>query len=42
MGQIYRKAEKVIIWAGRDKGADARSAFALIKEIASEEVGSEL
>ena len=35
MEQIYRKAERVLIWAGEDEGYDARSAFALLKEIAN-------
>jgi hypothetical protein len=33
MGEIYGKAERVLIWAGKDEGSNARSAFRLMKEI---------
>jgi hypothetical protein len=33
MGRMYGRAERVLIWAGRDEGHDARSAFALMEKI---------
>ena len=38
MSQIYRKASKVLIWAGQDENRYASSAFSLIRQIANGEV----
>ena len=37
MGLIYKRAKRVIIWAGRDDNRDAPSAFSLISKIANGE-----
>jgi hypothetical protein len=34
---IYRKANNVLIWAGRDENRNAASAFSLIRQIANNE-----